>query len=149
MKIIVLDKIKKLGNVGDVIDVKPGYARNFLVPKGKALIATQKNVESFKIDRIKIKDQLAENMRIANSRAEKINKLGIVTIISKAGDKGKLFGSVTTRNIANAVTSAGVEINKHEVRLPNGVLRTIGKHEVYFHLHNEVSAKLIINVVNC
>ncbi|PPI88504.1 50S ribosomal protein L9 [Candidatus Pantoea edessiphila] len=148
MKIIILDKIKNLGDVGDIINVRPGYARNFLFPKGKATTATSQNILSFKENQKQLNNKLAEDIIIAKSKAEKINKLGIVTIISKSGNKGKLFGSIGVRNIANAVTSAGIEVSKSEVRLPNGVLKTIGEHEVYFHLHSKISAKLVVNIIS-
>ncbi|PPI87818.1 50S ribosomal protein L9 [Candidatus Pantoea edessiphila] len=149
MKIIILDKIKKLGDIGDIINVKSGYARNFLVPKGKAILATKKNISSFEEHSKQMKDKITKNAMMANNRAEKINQLGSITIISKAGKKGKLFGSVGARNIADAITSAGIKVNKNEVRLPNGVLRTVGQHEVCFHLYNEIFAKLIVNIIDC
>ncbi|HAX9649757.1 TPA: 50S ribosomal protein L9 [Escherichia coli] len=130
MQVILLDKVANLGSLGDQVNVKAGYARNFLVPQGKAVPATKKNIEFFEA-----------------RRAEKINALETVTIASKAGDEGKLFGSIGTRDIADAVTAAGVEVAKSEVRLPNGVLRTTGEHEVSFQVHSEVFAKVIVNVV--
>ncbi|MBK4775735.1 50S ribosomal protein L9 [Candidatus Pantoea edessiphila] len=149
MKIIVIDKINKLGNIGDIVNVKSGYARNFLVPKGKALIATKKNIDLFEINQKNMQAKLAENIIFAQDRAEKIRQLGIVTIKAKAGEKGKLFGSIGIRNIADAITSLGVNITKSEIRLPNGTLRTIGKHEIYLHLHNDISEKLIVNIITC
>ena len=130
MQVILLDKVANLGSLGDQVNVKAGYARNFLVPQGKAVPATKKNVEFFEA-----------------RRAEQINALESVTIASKAGDEGKLFGSIGTRDIADAVTAAGVKVAKSEVRLPNGVLRNVGEHEVNFQVHSEVFAKVIINVV--
>jgi large subunit ribosomal protein L9 len=126
MQVILLDKVANLGSLGDQVNVKAGYARNFLVPQGKAVPATKKNIEFFEARR---------------------NALETVTIASKAGDEGKLFGSIGTRDIADAVTAAGVEVAKSEVRLPNGVLRTTGEHEVSFQVHSEVFAKVIVNVV--
>ncbi|EPY3172837.1 50S ribosomal protein L9 [Shigella sonnei] len=143
MQVILLDKVANLGSLGDQVNVKAGYARNFLVPQGKAVPATKKNIEFFEARRAK----LAEVLAAANARAEKINALETVTIASKAGDEGKLFGSIGTRDIADAVTAAGVEVAKSEVRLPNGVLRTTGEHEVSFQVHSEVFAKVIVNVV--
>ena len=128
-------------------DFKAGYARNFLVPQGKAVPATKKNVEFFEARRAELEAKLADVLAAANARAEAINALGTVTIASKSGDEGKLFGSIGTRDIADAVTAAGVDVAKSEVRLPNGVLRTTGEHEVDFQVHSEVFAKLIVNVV--
>ena len=147
MQVILLDKVANLGSLGDQVNVKAGYARNFLVPQGKAVPATKKNIEFFEARRAELEAKLAEVLAAANARAEKINALETVTIASKAGDEGKLFGSIGTRDIADAVTAAGVEVAKSEVRLPNGVLRTTGEHEVSFQVHSEVFAKVIVNVV--
>ncbi|MCE1704390.1 50S ribosomal protein L9, partial [Enterobacter hormaechei] len=146
-QIILLDKVANLGSLGDQVNVKPGYARNYLVPQGKAVPATKKNIEFFEARRAELEANLANVLATAEARAEKINALGSVTIASKAGDEGKLFGSVGTRDIADAVTAAGVEVSKSEVRLPNGVLRTIGEHEVNFQVHSDVFAKLNVNIV--
>lgn len=147
MKIILLDKIANLGSLGDKIDVKAGYARNYLVPKKKAVPATKKNIEFFEARRAELEAKLADALDAAKSRAEKINSLVAVTIASKAGDEGKLFGSIGTRDIAQAITAAGVEVAKSEVRLLNGVLRTVGEHEVHFQVHSDVFAKLNVNII--
>jgi len=147
MQVILLDKIAKLGGLGDQVAVKAGYARNYLIPQGKAVMATKANIETFDARRAELEAKLAAGLAAANARAEASNALGPVTIASKAGDEGKLFGSIGTRDIADAVTAAGVEVAKSEVRLPNGVLRTTGEHEVSFQVHSEVFAKLTVNVV--
>lgn len=147
MQIILLDKVANLGSLGDKVDVKAGYARNYLVPLGKAVPATKKNVEFFEARRAELEAKLADVLAVAEGRAEKINSLATVTIASKAGDEGKLFGSIGTRDIAHAVTAAGVEVMKSEVRLPNGVLRTVGEHEVHFQVHSDVFAKLNVNII--
>ncbi|CAA2929210.1 50S ribosomal protein L9 [Arsenophonus endosymbiont of Bemisia tabaci] len=147
MQIILLDKVANLGSLGNKVDVKAGYARNYLVPLGKAVPATKKNVEFFEARRAELEAKLADVLAVAEGRAEKINSLATVTIASKAGDKGKLFGSIGTRDIAQAVTAAGVEVMKSEVRLPNGVLRTVGEHEVHFQVHSDVFAKLNVNII--
>uniref|UniRef100_A0A3B0LZW1 Large ribosomal subunit protein bL9 n=1 Tax=Arsenophonus endosymbiont of Trialeurodes vaporariorum TaxID=235567 RepID=A0A3B0LZW1_9GAMM len=147
MQIILLDKVANLGSLGDKVDVKAGYARNYLVPLGKAVPATKKNVEFFEARRAELEAKLADVLAVAEGRAEKINSLATVTIASKAGDEGKLFGSIGTRDIAQAATAAGVEVMKSEVRLPNGVLRTVGEHEVHFQVHSDVFAKLNVNII--
>lgn len=147
MQIILLDKVANLGSLGDKVDVKAGYARNYLVPLGKAVPATKKNVEFFEARRAELEAKLADVLAVAEGRAEKINSLATVTIASKAGDEGKLFGSIGTRDIAQAVTAAGVEVMKSEVRLPNGVLRTVGEHAVHFQVHSDVFAKLNVNII--
>ena len=147
MQVILLDKVTNLGNLGDQVNVKAGYARNFLVPKGKAVPATKTNIEFFETRRAELEAKQAETQATANARAEKINALGTVTITSKAGDGGRLFGSIGARDIADAVSAAGVEVAKGEVRLPEGVLRTTGEYEVNFQVHSDVVAKLVVNVV--
>lgn len=147
MQVILLDKVSNLGSLGDQVNVKAGYARNFLVPQGKAVPATKKNVEFFEARRAELEAKLADVMTAALVRATKINELLTVTIVSKAGEEGKLFGSIGTRDIADAVTAAGVEVTKSEVRLLNGVLRNTGEHEVRFQVHRDVFAQLTVVVV--
>ncbi|MCU9998954.1 50S ribosomal protein L9 [[Pasteurella] aerogenes] len=147
MQVILLDKIAHLGSVGDQVNVKSGYARNFLIPQGKAVMATKANVEHFEARRAELEAKAAEALATAQARAAKLTELATVTITSKAGDEGRLFGSITTRDVAEAVTAAGVEVAKSEVRLSTGPLRTTGDHEVRFQLHGEVFATLNIVVV--
>ncbi|HEM7133025.1 TPA: 50S ribosomal protein L9 [Providencia rettgeri] len=147
MQVILLDKVANLGSLGDQVNVKSGYARNFLVPQGKAVPATKKNVEFFEARRAELEAKLADVLVAAQARAAAVTALGSVTLASKAGDEGKLFGSIGTRDIADAVTAAGVQIAKSEVRLPNGVLRTTGDHEVHFQLHSDVFAELNVIIV--
>ncbi|AHF73523.1 LSU ribosomal protein L9p [Candidatus Sodalis pierantonius str. SOPE] len=147
MQVILLDKVTNLGGLGDQVNVKAGYARNFLVPQGKAVPATKKNVEYFEARRAELEAKLADVQAEAGARAAKINELGSVTIASKAGDEGKLFGSIGTRDIADAITAAGVNVAKSEVRLPNGVLRTTGDHDVSIQVHSDVFATLNVVIV--
>ncbi|HGN1704679.1 TPA: 50S ribosomal protein L9 [Providencia rettgeri] len=147
MQVILLDKVANLGSLGDQVNVKSGYARNFLVPQGKAVPATKKNVEFFEARRAELEAKLAEVLAAAQARAAAVTALGSVTLASKAGDEGKLFGSIGTRDIADAITAAGVKVAKSEVRLPNGVLRTTGDHEVHFQLHSDVFAELNVIIV--
>ncbi|NRB25594.1 50S ribosomal protein L9 [Shewanella sp.] len=147
MNIILLDKIANLGNLGDQVAVKSGYARNFLLPQGKAVVANAANTEVFEARRAELEAKLAATLTAANERAEKINALESVVIASKAGDEGKLFGSIGNRDIADAVTAAGVELVKSEVRLPLGALRTTGEFEIEVQVHTEVKAIVKISVV--
>lgn len=147
MQVILLDKIVHLGNVGDQVNVKSGYARNFLIPQGKAVMATKANIEQFEARRAELEEKAAKALAAALDRAERLEALEKLTIASKAGDEGRLFGAITTRDVAEAVTAAGVEIAKSEVRLPNGPIRTLGDHDVRFQLHGEVFATLDIVVV--
>ena len=147
MQVILLDKIGNLGGLGDTVNVKSGYARNFLIPQGKAVMATKANVEMFEARRAELEAKAAEQLAAAEARAEKINALEAVVLASKAGDEGKLFGSIGTRDIADAITAAGVEVVKSEVRLPEGALRNIGEFEISVQLHSEVFASVNLQVV--
>ena len=147
MQVILLDKIGNLGGLGDQVNVKSGYARNFLIPQGKAVMATKDNVAMFETRRAELEAKVAEQLAAAEARAETVNTLEGVTIASKAGDEGKLFGSIGTRDIADAITAAGVAVVKSEVRLPEGALRNIGEFEVSIQLHSEVFATAKISIV--
>ncbi len=147
MEVILLDKIAKLGGLGDQVSVKAGFARNYLIPQGKAVMATKANIATFEARRAELEAKVAEQLAAANARAEKLNALEAVEIASKAGDEGKLFGSIGTRDIADAITAAGVEVAKSEVRLPTGVLRTTGEFEIAVQLHSEVTATVNLHVV--
>ena len=147
MQVILLDKIGNLGGLGDQVNVKSGYARNFLIPQGKVVMATKDNVAMFETRRAELEAKVAEQLAAAEARAETVNTLEGVTIASKAGDEGKLFGSIGTRDIADAITAAGVAVVKSEVRLPEGALRNIGEFEVSIQLHSEVFATAKIAIV--
>ncbi|MBL4829551.1 MAG: 50S ribosomal protein L9 [Aliivibrio sp.] len=147
MQVILLDKIGSLGSLGDQVNVKSGYARNFLIPKGKVVMATKSNIEMFETRRAELEAKVAEQLSASQARADKLTALEAVVISSKAGDEGKLFGSIGTRDIADAVSAAGVAVAKSEVRLPEGALRNVGEFEVSIQVHSEVTAKITLNVV--
>ena len=147
MQVILLDKIVHLGNVGEQVNVKSGFARNFLIPQGKAVMATKANIEYFETRRAELEAKAAAALAEAQARAAQLSALESVTIASKAGDEGRLFGSITTRDVAEAVVKAGVEIVKSEVRMPTGPIRTLGDHEVKVQLHGEVFATLNVIIV--
>lgn len=147
MQIILLDKVANLGGLGDNVAVKSGYARNFLFPQGKAVPATKANIEKFEARRAELEAKLASDLAASNDRAAKLAALGEVTIASKAGDEGKLFGSVGTRDIADAITEAGVKVSKAEVKLPTGTLRETGEYEIDVQLHAEVTATVKVVVI--
>ncbi|MCC5854663.1 MAG: 50S ribosomal protein L9 [Idiomarina sp.] len=147
MNIILLDKVANLGGLGDQVAVKPGYARNFLFPQGKAVPATKANVEMFEQRRAELEAKLASDLQAAEQRAEQINALDTIVITSKAGDEGKLFGSVGTRDIADAVSAAGVEVQKSEILMPHGTIREVGEFEVELQLHADVFASIKLSVV--
>ncbi|PRD39212.1 UNVERIFIED_CONTAM: rplI [Trichonephila clavipes] len=147
MQIILLDKVANLGGLGDNVTVKSGYARNFLFPQGKAVPATKANIEKFEARRAELEAKLAADLAVANDRAAKVAELAQVTIASKAGDEGKLFGSVGTRDIADAITEAGVAVSKAEVKLPNGTLRETGEFDIDLQLHAEVIATIKVVII--
>ncbi|WP_199609787.1 50S ribosomal protein L9 [Flocculibacter collagenilyticus] len=147
MEIILLDKIANLGGLGDQVAVKAGYARNFLFPQGKAVPATKANVEKFEARRAELEAKLAEELTAAEGRAEKLQSLNDVTIVSKAGDEGKLFGSIGTRDIADAITEAGVEVTKAEVKLPLGAIRETGEYDIAIQLHADVTTNVKVAVI--
>lgn len=147
MQVILLEKLAHLGNIGDQVNVKAGFARNFLIPQGKAVMATAANIEYFETRRAELEAKAAEVLAEAQARAAKITELAKVVIASKAGDEGRLFGSITNRDVADAVVAAGIELAKSEVRLSTGPIRSTGEHEVRFQLHPEVFASLIVEVV--
>ena len=146
MNIILQDKVANLGGLGDTVSVKAGYARNFLFPQGKAVPATKQNIAKFEQRRAELEAKLADVLAKAQARADQVTALTEVTIASPAGDEGKLFGSVGTRDIADAITGAGVPVAKSEVRLPHGTIRETGEHNIDLQLHSEVTTtvKLLI-----
>ncbi len=146
MEIILLEKVHKLGALGDRVNVKPGFGRNYLIPSGKAVSATADNVAKFDARRADLEKQQQEAAAEAAGRAAKLNEVN-VTIARKAGEEGKLFGSVGTADIAEAVTASGVELVKHEIRLPDGPIRNIGELELDVQLHADVTATIKVNVV--
>lgn len=147
MNIILLDKIANLGGLGDKVTVKSGYARNFLFPQGKAVPATGANIEKFEARRAELEAASADKLTAAQARAEKLNALENVTIAAPAGDEGKLFGSVGTRDIAQAITDAGVETTKAEVKLPEGTLRELGEFNIDIQVHSEVMASVTLTII--
>lgn len=146
MEVILLEKVGKLGKIGDKVAVKSGYGRNYLLPQGKAVAATAKNLADFEARRAELEAAANAKLAEANARAEKLAALE-VTIAAVAGDEGRLFGSVGTRDIAEAITAAGVAVTKAEVRLPEGVIREIGQFEIDVQLHSEVIQAVKVAVV--
>lgn len=147
MEVILLEKVGKLGGIGDKVNVKAGFGRNYLIPNGKAVFATAENIADFEKRRAELEAAAAEVKAAAEVRAAKLAELEVVSIAAQAGDEGKLFGSVGTRDIAEAITAAGVEIAKSEVKLPEGALRKLGEYSVDIQLHAEVSQAVNLAVV--
>lgn len=146
MEVILLEKVANLGNLGDKVTVKPGYGRNFLVPSKKAVPATKENLEAFEARRAELEAAAAEALSTAQARAEKLAVLDAIVIKSNAGDEGKLFGSVGVADVADAVTTAGVAIEKREVSMPEGPIRVVGDYELEIHLHSDVVQTITIKV---
>ena len=147
MEVILLENIGSLGDLGDKVDVKAGFGRNYLIPHGKAVPATADNIAQFEARRAELEAAAAETLAAAQARAETINGLGLISIAANAGEEGKLFGSIGTRDIADAVTAAGAEIDKSEVRLPEGALRELGEYEIAIQVHGDVTAMVAVAVV--
>jgi large subunit ribosomal protein L9 len=147
MEVILLENIDNLGSLGDKVSVKAGFARNFLFPGGKAKPATAENLAEFEAKRAELEKAAAEAKTTAETRKARIEELEKVSITAKVGSEGKLFGSIGTADIADAVTAAGVEIEKREVRLPEGALRVTGEHEIDLHLYTEVNVSVIIDII--
>jgi large subunit ribosomal protein L9 len=145
MEVILLEKIANLGGLGDKVTIKAGYGRNYLIPSGKAVAATQQKVAEFEARRAELEKAAAQKLAAAQARADALSKLQIV-ITHKAGDEGRLFGSVGTHNIADAITAAGVAVEKSEVRLPHGAIRHVGEFPIDINLHAEVVATLPITI---
>ena len=138
MEVILLEKVGKLGTVGDRVDVKAGFGRNYLLPQGKAVAATETNVAEFEARRAELEAAASDKRTSAEGRAKLLAEMASITIKAVAGDEGKLFGSVGVRDIADAITATGLEVAKVEVKLPSGTLREVGEYDVDIQLHVDV-----------
>jgi len=147
VEVILLEKIRRLGSLGDKVKVAPGYGRNFLIPQGKATYATAANLEKFEARRAELEKAAAEAVQAAQARQKALAALSVIKILAKTGEEGKLFGSIGTRDIAEAVTKAGVEICKSEVILPAGLLRQVGEYEIEIEVHSDVMAMVKVSIV--
>ena len=146
MEVILLEKVVNLGNLGDKVNVKSGYARNFLVPHQKAVMATKEKIAEFETRRAELEKAAAEKLSAAQARGAVLSKIEVV-ITHKAGEEGKLFGSVGTQDIADAMTAAGAEVDKREVRLPEGIIRHIGEYAIDVNLHADVTETVAVQIV--
>jgi large subunit ribosomal protein L9 len=146
MNVILQERVKNLGCIGDQVSVKAGFARNFLIPLGKAVMATQQNIASFESRRAELEQAAAKKLASAQTLAAKFADLP-VTISAKAGDEGKLFGSVGPREIAKAISQLDMEITKSMIAMPEGPIRLTGEYPVVIHLHTDVTAEVKVIVV--
>ena len=146
MDVILLETNRNLGALGEKVSVKSGYGRNFLIPQGKAVPATKANLEEFEKRRAELEKKAAAELAVAQARVDKLQGLK-VTISSKAGDEGKLFGSIGTSDLAKAMTAAGVEVQKSEIRLPEGAIRNVGEYDIVVQAHSDLSATVQVSVI--
>ena len=147
MEVILMEKVANLGGLGDTVRVRAGYGRNYLIPQGKARPATAENVAYFEAQRAELERKAAEELAAAKQRAERVNAQP-VSITANVGDEGKLFGSIGPQDIADALTAAGVEVGRHEVRMPDGPIRATGEYSVEVHLHADVNATVNVDVTS-
>jgi len=145
VKIILLEKIKKLGNLGEEVQVKSGYARNFLIPQKKAVFATAVNIARFEAKRAELESNAAQDLEEANTRAAALNELTIM-MEANASEEGKLFGSLGVREIAAAITESGVPVENKEIMLPEGPIRMLGDYRIDIQLHSDVTATVNVHV---
>jgi large subunit ribosomal protein L9 len=143
MEVILLEKVENLGSLGDRVHVKPGYGRNFLIPSGKATPATEEHIKAFEARRAELEKAAAEALAEAEARRDRLEDM-TVTVRAKAGEEGKLFGSIGTADIAEAISAAGVEVERSEVRLPEGAFRQLGEYQVQLHLHSDVNTEITL-----
>lgn len=147
MNVILLEKVRNLGSLGDTVDVKPGFARNFLLPQGKAVRATKINLEQFEARRAELEKKAADILAEAEQRAEKLNELSI-EIAVLTSDEGKLYGSVAPHDIADAIHNAGVAVLKSEISMPEGPIHSVGEYDISVLLHSDVTAQVKVVVVS-
>ena len=148
MEVILLEKVQKLGGLGDCVSVKPGYARNFLIPQGKALPGTAANMTVFEERRASLEEAAKEANEKADARANALKELDVVTIAAKAGVGSKLFGSVGANDIAEALTQAGISVAKSEVRLPKGPLHELGEFDISIHLAADLNEIIKVRIIS-
>jgi large subunit ribosomal protein L9 len=146
MNVILLEKIGNLGDLGDEVSVKPGFARNYLLPQGKAVTADDENRTVFEGRRAELEASANEKLAEANTRAEKLVDKEL-SIAVKSGEEGRLYGSVGTQNIADALTAEGIPVERSEIRMPEGVIRVLGEYEIAIQLHTDVTAEIKVVVV--
>jgi large subunit ribosomal protein L9 len=146
MEVILLKKVANLGNIGDRVKVKSGYGRNYLLPTGRATLVTPKNVVKFEAMRAELEQKAAQDLSDAEGRATVLKDYKL-TVTAKAGSEGKLFGSIGTNDIAEAMTKAGYPVTRAEVRMPNGPIRIVGEHALVLHLHTDINVDITVTVV--
>ncbi|MPX51547.1 50S ribosomal protein L9 [Moraxella catarrhalis] len=147
MQVILLQRVVNLGKLGETVDVKAGYGRNYLIPQGKALPATEANLAKFEARRAELEALEAEELLAANARAEALADVNVI-MRAKSGDEGKLFGSIGARDIADALTKSGLEVDRSEVKMPEGTFRQIGEYKVTIQLHHDISTDILVTILS-
>lgn len=147
MEVILLENIENLGSIGDKVSVKAGFARNYLVPHGKAKMATAENLAEFEARRAELETAAAEALATAESRKQAIEAMGVIEITARVGSEGKLFGSVGVGDICDAIEALGGDVQKSELRMPEGALRETGEHVVDIHLYTDVDTQVTVNII--
>jgi large subunit ribosomal protein L9 len=147
MEVILLENIENLGSVGDKVNVKSGFARNFLVPQGKAKMATEANLAEFEARRAELVKAAANAQQAAEIRKQEIEALAVIEITARVGSEGKLFGSVGVADVSDAITTLGVTVEKSEIRMPEGALRVVGEHIIDVHLYTDVDTQVTVNII--
>jgi large subunit ribosomal protein L9 len=146
MKVILQEKIRNKGGLGDQVNVKSGYARNFLIPKGKAVFATEENIAAFEVRRAELQKVEAEALKAAQARADKINAVETIVLTAQASEEGKLFGSIGVREIAEAITAKGTDVAKNEVSMPEGPIHQVGEYDISVLVHSDVTATVKVTI---
>lgn len=147
MQVILLQRIVNLGKLGETVNVKAGYGRNYLIPQGKALPTTEANIAKFRARRAELEAQEAAELAEAQKRADSLSDVNVI-MRAKSGDEGKLFGSIGARDIADALTKSGLQVDRSEVKMPEGAFRQIGEYKVTIQLHHDISADILVTILS-
>ena len=147
MDVILMENVENLGSVGDKVNVKSGFARNYLVPHGKAKMATAANLAEFEAIRAELEKAAGEALQAAQARKAEIEALGVIEIIARVGSEGKLFGSIGVADVSDSIASLGSNVEKSEIRMPEGALRSVGEHIVDIHLYTDIDTQVTINII--
>ena len=147
MEVILMENVENLGSVGDKVNVKSGFARNFLVPHGKAKMATAANLAEFEAIRAELEKAAVEARQAAEARKLEIEALGVIEVTARVGSEGKLFGSIGVIDVSDSIASLGGNVEKSEIRMPEGALRTVGEHIVDIHLYTDIDTQVTVNII--
>jgi len=147
MDVILMENVENLGSVGDKVSVKSGFARNYLVPHGKAKMATAANLAEFEAVRAELEKAAEQALQDAQTRKQQIEALGVIEVTARVGSEGKLFGSIGVADVTDAIASLGGNVEKSEIRMPEGALRVVGEHIVDIHLYTDIDTQVTVNII--